>query len=211
MYFTAFISHCSSDHHSLFCKQHFLPQNLQGWKRCSWSSSPTDNLPPPQSPQNYFLISSKNLIWHILRPFSLVLPPETVHLKHGSCSQFDLVLTRWISYVIKFLLCIIQSLGTPVSPFSPRPTLREQVQLGCSPLSQRGCVLAAQLFQHAIVPQVLLPSLPAERFHKVLLKDQCKQIQHWIHSDLGKRFSKNSHQTWRNEKGLARKHSEILR
>lgn len=48
------------------------------------------------------LLSNKNIPWHDLRPFPHVLSLKTVCLKHGYCSQSDLVLTTWNSEQIPF-------------------------------------------------------------------------------------------------------------
>ncbi len=52
----------------------------------------------------------------------------------------------------------------------PGSSLTEEPSAGCPPLPEDGAVLCVDLFQHAVVPQVLLTPSTAERFHKLLLR-----------------------------------------
>lgn len=52
----------------------------------------------------------------------------------------------------------------------PGSSLTEESSAGRPPLPEDGAVLRVDLFQHAVVPQVLLTPSATERFHKLLLR-----------------------------------------
>lgn len=52
----------------------------------------------------------------------------------------------------------------------PRPSFTEEPSARCSPLPEDGAVLRVDLFQHAVVPQVLLSATAAKWLHKLLLR-----------------------------------------
>lgn len=54
-------------------------------------------------------------------------------------------------------------------PVSPGASLTHQASTCCFPLPEDGAVLAELLFQHAVVPKVLLPASPREGLHKLFL------------------------------------------
>ncbi len=111
--------------------------------------------------------------------------------KPHQLAQFTLlcyILAKHIDCIISGVLFIVviytppaaQTVSTPVlsgiyrqkqhSLVHPGSSLTEEPSAGCPPLPEDGAVLCVDLFQHAVVPQVLLTPSTAERFHKLLLR-----------------------------------------
>lgn len=69
-----------------------------------------------------------------------------------------------LNALFQYIKC---SLKVPVSPGSP---LTHQTSTCSLPLPKDGAVMAELLFQHAVVPEVLLAASSREGLHKLLLK-----------------------------------------
>lgn len=96
-------------------------------------------------------------------------------------NTFDCIISGVLFIVVIHTPPAAQAVSTPVlrgiyrqkqhSLVHPGSSLTEESSAGCPPLPEDGAVLCVDLFQHAVVPQVLLTPSTAERFHKLLLRD----------------------------------------
>lgn len=99
---------------------------------------------------------------------------------HPGKNIFDYIISELLFTVVIYTPPPAQTVSTPVlsgiyrqkqhSLVHPGSSLTEEPSARCSPLPEDGTVLCVDLFQHAVVPQVLLTPSTAERFHKLLLR-----------------------------------------
>lgn len=72
-------------------------------------------------------------------------------------------------HILDFLQCL-KALKVESVPVSPGSSLTHQTSTCSLPLPKEGTVVAELLFQHAVVPEVLLAASSREGLYKLLLK-----------------------------------------
>ncbi len=115
---------------------------------------------------------------------------------HPGKNIFDYIISELLFTVVIYTPPPAQTVSTPVlsgiyrqkqhSLVHPGSSLTEEPSACCSPLPEDGAVLCVDLFQHAVVPQVLLTPSTAERFHKQLLRI-LREMKMFVNSALNLR------------------------